>query len=111
MQYEIEEYVTANGKSPYADWLDDLKDLVARAKLAARIDRAAHGNFGDWKTLAGANGVFELRETYGPGYRVYYSIVERKIILLLAGSTKKDQRRTIAKAKEYLADYEDRIGK
>ena len=111
MQYEIEEYVTAEGKSPYADWLDNLKDIIARAKLTARIDRAAHGNFGDWKSLAGANGLFELRESHGPGYRVFYSIVGRKIILLLAGSTKKDQRRTIAKAKDYLADYQGRSGK
>ena len=111
MQYDVEEYVTAAGKSPYADWLGNLRDIIARAKLAARIDRAAHGNFGDWKSLAGANRICELRESHGPGYRVYYSIVGSKIILLLAGSTKKDQRRTIAKAKEYLADYENRIGK
>jgi putative addiction module killer protein len=109
MVYEIEEYVTANGKSPYAGWFDGLRDTVARAKLVARIDRAAHGNFGDWKYLVGAKGVFEMRENYGPGYRIFYGIVDRKIILLLAGSTKKDQNRALAKAKEYLADYERRV--
>ena len=49
MHFRIEEYVTAEGKCPYADWFDGLKDHVARAKLLSRIDRAAHGNFGDWK--------------------------------------------------------------
>lgn len=111
MGYEIEEYITASGKSPFADWLLDLKDVVARSKLTARIDRAAHGNFGDWKPLTGVKGVFEMRENYGPGYRIYYSVIGRKIILLLAGSSKKDQNRAIAKAGAYLADYERRMKK
>src|ERR1700733_13840348 len=104
MDYEVEEYVMVSGRKPFAEWLADLRDRIARTKLTARIDRAARGNFGDWKSLSDARGVFEMRENYGPGYRIYYSVVGRKIILLLAGSTKKDQDRTIVKAKEYLAD-------
>lgn len=111
MKYNVEEYVAANEKSPFADWLLDLKDVVAQAKLTARVDRAAHGNFGDWKPLADAKGIFEMRENYGPGYRLYYTIIGRKIILLLAGSSKKEQNRTISKAKEFLADYERRMSK
>jgi putative addiction module killer protein len=111
MVYEIEEYITSNGKSPYAKWYGGLKDRVAIAKLAGRIERAAHGNFGDWKPVTGAKGVYEMRENYGPGYRIYYSIIGQKIILLLAGSTKKDQDCTIAKAKEYMADYERKAKK
>jgi putative addiction module killer protein len=108
MTYELEEYVTANGRAPFAEWLLSLKDHVVRARLTARIDRAAHGNFGDWKTLSGAVGLFEMRDSYGPGYRIFYAIVEGKIILLLAGSAKRDQARTIAKAKGYLDDYRTR---
>lgn len=103
MKYDVEEYISSSGKVPFADWLLGLKDVVAQAKLIARIDRAAHGNFGDWKSLA--DGVFEMRESHGPGYRIFYAVVGRKIILLLAGSFKRDQDRTMAKAKEYLADY------
>ncbi|MBF0462023.1 MAG: type II toxin-antitoxin system RelE/ParE family toxin [Magnetococcales bacterium] len=110
MEYDIEEYLTANGKSPFSDWLCALKDVIAQAKLTARVDRAAHGNFGDWRPLADAKGVFEMREDYGPGYRIFYSVIGRKIILLLAGSTKKNQNRTIEKAKDCLADYERRAG-
>jgi putative addiction module killer protein len=109
MDYEIEEYVAASGKKPFADWLLDLWDARAQARIRARLRRAAFGNFGDWKYLSGIKGVFEMRENYGPGYRIYYSIVGRKIILLLAGSTKKDQNRAIAKAVDYLIDYERRM--
>jgi putative addiction module killer protein len=111
MEYIVEEYRTANGRKPFAEWLDDLKDHVAKTKLTARIDRAAHGNFGDWKSIAGAKGVFEMRINYGPGYRIFFSIIGQKIILLLAGSSKREQDRTITKAKEYMADYERRVGR
>jgi putative addiction module killer protein len=111
MEYRIEEYITASGKSPYAEWVNNLRDVVAKSKAAARVDRAAHGNFGDWKSIAGAKGIYEMRINYGPGYRIYYGIVQQKIILLLAGSIKKDQDRTIAKAMEYMADYERRVRK
>ncbi len=86
----------------------NLKDERAQAKIRARIIRASFGNFGDWKDIKGAKGVFEMRENYGPGYRIFYAVVGKKVVLLLAGSTKKDQKKTIAKAKEYLTDYVER---
>lgn len=61
MQYKIEEYVTATGKSPYADWFDNLREIIARANLAVRIHRAQRGNFSDWNSLAGTNRICELR--------------------------------------------------
>ena len=100
--YEVEEYQTAEGKKPFTEWLLDLKDKRAQVKLRARITRAELGNLGDWKALEGAEGLYEMREHYGPGYRIFFSIVGRKIILLLAGSTKQDQRGVIAKAKDYI---------
>lgn len=103
--YEIREYESQRGKSPFGDWFDGLKDKRARAKIMVRLDRATLGNFGDHKTLSGSGGVSELREHSGPGYRIYYSIIEDKIVLLLVGSLKRDQSRTVDKAKKYLADY------
>ena len=106
--YEVEEYQTEEGKKPFSEWLLGLKDKRAQVKLRARITRAELGNLGDWKALVATRGLYEMREHYGPGYRIFFTIVGRKIILLLAGSTKHEQRRVIAQAGEYLADYERR---
>jgi putative addiction module killer protein len=108
--YEIEEYVREDGASPFAKWLSGLRDNRARMRLLTRLDRASLGNLGDWKALSGTEGVAEIRDTYGPGYRVYFSFVGRRIILLLGGSTKRDQKKAIARAQEYLADYRKRTG-
>ena len=77
--------------------------------IVARIDRATYGNFGDWKALSGAKGLFEMRIHYGQGYRIFYTVVDGRIILLLAGSEKRSQDKMIAKASEYLADYNRRV--
>lgn len=108
-RYEIETYVTEAGKAPFEIWVKSLKDGRAALAIAARIKRAAIGDFGDWKTLVGAKGIFEMRIHYAQGYRLFYTIVGQKVVLLLAGSTKQDQDRTIAKAKEYLANYNERV--
>ncbi|MGR3292783.1 MAG: type II toxin-antitoxin system RelE/ParE family toxin [Candidatus Scalindua sp.] len=107
-QYDIEEYETITGKAPFGEWLLNLKDERAKAKIRARIRRASFGNFGDWKDIKGVKGILEMREHYSPGYRILYAVIGKKMVLLLAGSIKKNQKRTIAKAKEYLADYIER---
>jgi putative addiction module killer protein len=103
--FEIEVYRTTDDIVPFQLWIEALRDRKAKTRLAARLYRAQAGNFGDWKEIKGAKGLFEMREHFGPGYRVYYSVVGQKMILLLAGTTKQDQARAIAKAKEYLADF------
>lgn len=108
MAYEVREYQTENGRIPFREWLESIRDIRARTRLVARIDRAAHGNFGDWKSITNGNGLCELRDFYGPGYRIYYKIIGDTVMILLAGSDKDTQERTIAKAKEYLADFERR---
>ncbi len=107
-KYDIEEYETERGKAPFADWLKRLKDKTGQAKLLARLTRASFGNFGDWKEIKGARRLYEMREHYGPGYRIFYTLVGDKLIVLLAGSSKKDQKKAVAQAKQYLADYEER---
>lgn len=106
--YDIQIYENEKGESPFQDWLSGLKDKKAKSKITARIRRIAVGNFGDAKPLAGAKGIYELREHYGQGFRVFYAKKGKAVILLLAGSTKKDQKKTITKAKEYLTEYERR---
>jgi putative addiction module killer protein len=77
----------------FARWLDSLRDLQARARVQARIERLAMGNPGDVKPVG--EGVSELRINYGPGYRVYFKQRGREIVILLAGGNKSTQARDI----------------
>ncbi len=106
--YEIEEYVTEAGESPFAEWLKGLRDIRTKNKILVRIRRASLGNLGDWKGLENAQGIFEMREHSGAGYRIYFGFVGKTVILLLAGSGKRDQDRTISRAKQYWDDYQRR---
>ncbi|MCI0335407.1 MAG: type II toxin-antitoxin system RelE/ParE family toxin [Planctomycetes bacterium] len=87
-------------------WLAELKDVRARAKVAARIARLASGNFGDCKPIRA--GVWELRIDWGPGYRVYYAMLEQTCVLLLCGGDKRKQAADIKRAIEYWDDYQRR---
>ena len=80
----------------FATWLDGLRDLRARARIQARIERVATGNPGDVKPAG--EGVSELRIDYGPGYRVYFKRRGRKLIILLAGGDKSSQAKDIKAA-------------
>jgi putative addiction module killer protein len=80
----------------FANWLDGLADLQARARILARIDRLADGNHGDVKSVG--TGISEMRINYGAGYRVYYVKRGRELIILLAGGDKGSQARDIKTA-------------
>jgi putative addiction module killer protein len=108
--YEIDVYRTVDDVAPFQVWIEGLKDGKAKAKLTGRLLRAQNGNFGDWKDIKGVKGLCEFREHYGPGYRIFFTVVGQRIIPILAGSTKDEQARTIAKAAEYLADFRMRVG-
>ena len=73
----------------FAKWLDGLSDISARARVQVRIERLALGNAGDVKPVG--KGVSELRIDYGAGYRVYYILRERSVVILLAGGDKRTQ--------------------
>jgi putative addiction module killer protein len=73
----------------FARWLDELRDIHARARIQARIERLATGNPGDVRPVG--EGVSELRIDYGPGYRVYYTKRGRTVLILLAGGDKRTQ--------------------
>ena len=79
-----------------AKWIDGLRDLRARARIQARIERLAAGNPGDVKAVG--EGVSELRLDYGPGYRVYFKKRGQKLIVLLAGGDKSTQAKDIKTA-------------
>ena len=82
----------------FAQWLDRLADIRARARVLARIERLATGNPGDAKSIG--EGVSEMRIDYGPGYRIYYTKRGRNIVILLAGGDKRTQARDIRLAQQ-----------
>lgn len=80
----------------FAKWIDGLRDIRARARVLARIQRLACGNPGDVKPVG--EGVSEMRIDYGPGYRVYCKRQGKHLIVLLAGGDMRNQKRDIEKA-------------
>jgi len=80
----------------YARWIDGLRDIRARARILARVERLATGNPGDAEPVG--EGVSELRIHYGPGYRVYYTQRGQELVILLAGGDKRTQARDIKTA-------------
>ena len=81
----------------FASWLEELRDANARTRILVRIRRLELGNPGDVKAVG--EGIIELRISYGPGYRVYFTRQGQEIVLLLCGGDKSSQSRDIATAK------------
>ena len=81
----------------FADWFERLRDQRARSSIAVRIARIESGNFGDCKSVGGS--VREIRVDVGPGYRIYFMMRGRELIILLCGGDKGSQRRDIDRAK------------
>lgn len=104
--FEIDYYITKEGKKPFKEWLEGLRDITARAKVRVRLDRARLGNLGDNRSIG--EGVHELRVDYGPGYRIYFAFEGKRLILLLLGGEKSRQAGDIIRAKEFWHDYKRR---
>jgi putative addiction module killer protein len=104
--FEIQDYQASSGRVPFKEWLAALADRMARARIAARVQRMAAGNFGDCKPVS--DGVWELRIDHGPGYRVYYARAGERLILLLLGGDKRRQQADINTAIEYWRDWQRR---
>ena len=103
---EIREYVMQDGRCPFGEWLDGLRDNRVRIRILGRLDRIRAGLRGDWKAVG--NGVFELRIDQGPGYRVYCGQDGPHLVLLLCGGDKRVQQRDIETAHDYWQDYKAR---
>lgn len=88
----------------FQQWLKKL-DRTTRLKLLERLDRISYGNLGDCKAIA--NDLFELRCFFSGGIRLYFTICQLQIVLLLVGGNKDSQERDIEKAKKILKDLED----
>lgn len=80
----------------FAQWLDGLQDIRARARILVHIERLAAGNPGNVKPVG--KGVSEMRIDYGPGYQVYFRKTGQKVVVLLAGGDKNTQTKDIKTA-------------
>lgn len=94
--YDLCHYVDHEGQDLFARWLNKLRDRQAQARIAARLIRLQNGNFGDCKPVG--DGVWELRVDWGAGYRVYYAIEGKRVVLLCDGGDKRTQTEDIARA-------------
>ena len=104
MKKEIQVYRTETGKQPFVEWLKSVKDATVRHSVQVRIRRIeVSGHIGDYKNLK--DGMYEMRIHKSPGYRIYYGLDGKTLIVLLAGGEKGTQKRDIKKAKEYWQDY------
>lgn len=89
----------------FSDWLKGLKDGLTRQRLNKRLRKAQLGNLGDVEPVG--EGVFEMREHFGPGWRMYYVQRGDVLIVMLGGGDKATQLRDIAAAKKLAATLED----
>jgi putative addiction module killer protein len=89
----------------FKTWLFGLNDGLAHRRLARRLEKVQSGKLGDVKPVGG--GVFEMREHFGPGWRMYYVKRGSVLIVMLGGGDKSSQSADIAKAVKLAATIEE----
>lgn len=89
----------------FIDWLDSLNDKLTRARLVRRLEKAERGLLGDVEPVG--DGVSEMREHFGPGWRMYFIQRGEVLIVMLGGGDKSSQQADIAAAKKLAATLDD----
>ena len=84
-------------------WQRGLRDSRAVARVTTAVECLQLGLVGDYKSVGG--GVSEIRITYGPGYRLYYTMKGKQLVILLCGGSKSSQKRDIARARKLKDEY------
>jgi putative addiction module killer protein len=105
MMVDVREYIDTTGRSPFTKWLDGL-NVQATAKVATALEKIAAGNLSNVRTAG--SGVLEFRIDFGPGCRIYFGRDGDRLVILLAGGTKKRQQEDIRQAKANWEDYRNR---
>jgi putative addiction module killer protein len=103
---EIVHYQDGAGRIPFQEWMERIRDKLAKARIVARIDRLEKGNLGDVRSVG--EGVLEMRVHVGAGYRVYCGRYGQHWIVLLCGGDKSSQAKDIDRAKTYWTEWKRR---
>lgn len=99
---QVRNYESADGESPFEEWMKGLRSQTIHGVILNRLDRVQTGNLGDCRPTG--EGISELRIDVGPGYRVYFG-QDGDAVILLGGGTKRSQTNDILRAKERWKDY------
>ncbi|WP_198937210.1 type II toxin-antitoxin system RelE/ParE family toxin [Herbaspirillum camelliae] len=103
---ELLRYQRRDGREPVSEWLDQLRDKVAQARIRIRLRQVQAGNFGDCEAVG--DGVIELRVHVGAGYRVYCGQHGKTLVILLCGGDKRSQQGDIRLARQYWEEWKRR---
>jgi putative addiction module killer protein len=82
--------------SEFDVWFDSIKDGLTRIRLAKRLDKVQRGLLGDVAPVG--EGICEMREFFGPGWRMYYVEHDGTLVVMLGGGDKSTQQDDIKKA-------------
>jgi putative addiction module killer protein len=99
-------YQREDGREPFTEWLNTMRDKVAQARIRVRMRQVQAGNFGDSEVIG--DGVIELRIHIGAGYRVYCGRHGKAVVILLCGGDKRSQSTDIKQAKELWGEWKRR---
>lgn len=105
--FQVKEYITAQGRSPFHRWYGRLTEQLA-SRVTRALIRVSRGLLGDTKYVG--EGVYELRLHTGPGYRIYYGRDGDDLIILLVGGDKSSQQRDIRRAQGFWRAYLKGVG-
>lgn len=97
--------ITIKISPEFEKWLKSIKDKITRIRLTRRLDKIQRGNWGDVKHVQ--DNIWEIREFFGPGYRMYYLKHNDTIIIMLGGGDKSSQQKDIKKAIALVKTLED----
>jgi putative addiction module killer protein len=102
---EIIFYKDTDGKIPIQEWLSSLTHRI-RSIVIRRLENIREGLLGDYKPIE--EEICEFRIHAEQGIRLYFVFEGQKMIVLLCGGDKSDQKRDIKRAKRYYANYKKR---
>src|SRR5437762_11640419 len=103
IERDVRLYRRRDGRVPYLDWFEALRDERAKQTVQSRIARIRLGNFGEVRSVG--EGVQELKIDYGPGYRIYFAHDGPRVVIILCGGDKRTQNADIRAAKTYWSAY------